>query len=89
MLENYDSGMPLCVLCVFYMYLLPTNSHGSVSSGPTWSWNLCTGEETCALEAPVQLPNAHVSVSIYPLTSSSFISYNIISNKQCVKSDIL
>lgn len=59
----------LICLCVFYllncfhMYLLPNNSHGSVSSGPTWSWSLCTGEETCVLEEPVQPPNDHVSVS--------------------------
>lgn len=43
------------------VYLLPANSH--VSLGQTWSWNLCIGEETYALEVPVQLPSAHVSVS--------------------------
>lgn len=33
------------------------------STGQTWSWSLCTEEETCVLVVPVQLPNAPVSVS--------------------------
>lgn len=35
----------------------------------TWSWSWCTEEETCVLEEPVQLPNAHVSVSHYMQTA--------------------
>lgn len=33
------------------------------SSGPTWSWSSCIEEAICVLGEPVQLPNAHASVS--------------------------
>lgn len=54
------------------MFVYVSNAHVSVTSGQTWSWNLCIEEETCVLEEPVQLPSAHVSVSSFSLTCSFF-----------------
>lgn len=63
--------------CVYLMTKSPVSVSLSLSSGPTWSWNLCTVEEICVPEVPVPPPNGPVSVSRSSRTTSFLIFHNV------------